>query len=213
MIQLFQDNITAVFALIGTFVGATLSFVGTWILHKNEVKAHLLEKVLDRRITANEQVIQLAQSMRIMVSLGRTDEDGELERTPNILTAKETFEEWIQMFTQTCCLAMTWLSTDLTRELNFVQDYTVTLYEWLRPVNSEKFPEIGAIIRQDFIDFSAKLEQMAFDFFARDLTKFKLNDLRKWHKYPRKETEKRLSETVLMTKADKIIEIISAPQP
>lgn len=209
MDQLIRDNISAIFTLIGIFVGAALSFLGTLVLNRNEAKTRLLEKVLDRRIAANEQVIKLAHSMRLMVSMGHLDKSGDLARTPNILTSREALENWMELFTQTSGQATTWLSTDLTRELNLVQDYIITLCEYLRPARSDKFPEIGVILRQDFIDFSDALEKLAFEFFAHELTKFKLNDLQKWHKYPRQVTEKRIGTTALMTRTNELAAIIN----
>ncbi len=209
MNQFIQDNISAIFALIGTFVGAALTFYGMWVLQRTEAKTRLLEKMLDKRIAAHEQVIQLAQSMRLMVSLGRFDKSGELMRTPNILTSKATFEDWIHTFSQTCASTTTWLSIEVVRELNLVQDYVLTLYENLRSVNADCYPEIGAVIRQDFIDFSQKLELLAHQYFTNDLTKFRMNDIRAWHKYKPGETQNRLSETAFMSKIDEINSVVT----
>lgn len=122
----------------------------------------------------------------------------------------ESFDDFLLKFSQAGAESSTWLSTGVTRELNFVQDYFVNLYEFLRDVQPDKFPEIGQIIRQDFIDFSSSLEKLAFDFFAKDLTKIRLNDLSQWHKYPLKTTQKRLNETAFLKNRDEILKIINA---
>lgn len=54
MEQIIKDNASAIFALLGTLAGATLTFVGTWILQSQEARNRLLEKVLDKRIQAHE---------------------------------------------------------------------------------------------------------------------------------------------------------------
>jgi len=139
-----------------------------------------------------------------MMSLGYDDSEGQLARTPSIMASRESFEEFHYLFNQKVAGSSTWLSTEVTREVNFIQDYLVNLYELVRFVNTEKFPEIGMLIRQDFIDFSTKLEQLSFIFFSSELMKLKLNDLSKWHKYPLVVTEKRLAETQLSKKLEEI---------
>ena len=210
MEQIIKDNASAIFALLGTLAGATLTFVGTWILQSQEAKNRLLEKVLDKRIQAHEKVIELSKFLRQMTSLGYAEKDGGLARTPVIMMSHESFDDFLLKFSQSGADSSTWLSTEVTRELNFVQDYFVNLYEFLRNVQSDKFPEIGRVIRQDFIDFSSSIEKLAFDFFAKDLTKMKLNDLHQWHKYPVKTTQKRLNETAFLKNKDEILKIINA---
>lgn len=126
------------------------------------------------------------------------------------MMSHESFDDFLLKFSQTGANDSTWLSTEVTRELYLVQDYFINLYEFLRDVKPDKFPEIGRIIRQDFIDFSSSLEKLAFAFFAKDLTKMKLNDLNQWHKYPIKTTQKRLDETAFWKNKDEILKIINA---
>jgi hypothetical protein len=210
MEQIIKDNASAVFALLGTLAGATLTFVGTWILQSHETQNRLLEKVIDKRIQAHEKVIELSKLLRQMTSLGYAEKDGELARTPVIMLSHESFDDFLLKFSQAGVESSTWLSTEVTRELNFVQDYFVNLYEFLRDVQPDKFPEIGRIIRQDFIDFSSSLEKLAFAFFTKDLTKMKLNDLSQWHKYPLNKTKKRLNETAFLKNRDEILKTINA---
>jgi hypothetical protein len=209
MEQIIRDNISAIFALLGTIAGATLTFVGTWILKNREAKTRLLEKVLDRRIQAHENVIELSKMFRVMTSLGYTENDGELARTPVVMASRDSFNEFFSKFSHTGNESTTWLTTEVTREYNFVQDYLINLYEFLRDTDSNLFPEIGRLIRQDFINFSTNLEKLSFKFFTRDLTKWKLNDLTKWHKYPVETTVKRLNETVFFKKKDEIFKVIN----
>jgi len=210
MEQIIKDNASAIFALLGTLAGATLTFVGTWILQSQEARNRLLEKVLDKRIQAHEKAIELSKFLRQMTSLGYAEKDGELARTPAIMMSPKSFDDFMLKFSQTGVDSSTWLSTEVTRELYFVQDYFINLYEFLRDVQPDKFPEIGRIIRQDFINFSSSLEKLAFDFFTKDLTKMKLNDLRQWHKYPIKTTQKRLNETAFLKNRHEILESINA---
>ena len=210
MEQLILNNASAIFAILGTLAGAALTFFGTWILQNQEVKNRLLEKVLDRRIQAHENIIELSKLLRGMMSLGYEEKDGQLARTPAIMASKELFDEFLLKFYQKSTESSTWLSTKVTREFNIVQDYLVNLYEFVRNIDSVNFPEIGRLIRQDFIDFSTNLEKLSFEFFTTDLTKLKLNDLSKWHKYPLEVTKTRLAETLFFRRKEEIVKILGA---
>ena len=155
-------------------------------------------KLIERRIAAHEKVISLAIEMRVMVSIGTTDTHGQLQRAPQVLISKEQFEYWFTRFTQLTMEGTSWLTVETKREVNFAQDYLVTLHMHLKSIPSEEYLRIGELIRQDFIDLSSSLEKTAFDFFQQGIHKLKLDSLNKHHKYKRLETERRLNETALL---------------
>ena len=128
MADFLLHNATAVFSLIGVFAGGFLSSISSWLLRRRDLTLKVWEKLLDRRITAHENVIRLAMKMRVMVSLGGADSSGEVVRAPELLKSRETFEAWMVEFAEVSGPASTWLSTAAKRELNFIQDYFVTLY-------------------------------------------------------------------------------------
>ncbi len=205
-----NSNTAAIFALIGTIAGAGISIVGSLLINDKSLQLRLKEKVIDRRIDAHEKIIHLSKSIRTMVSLGHEDEKGELARYPVIMTSVKGFDEWGTYFYDTISSCSTWLSIDVTRELNLFQDYIINLRELIRFVEEDGLlPEIGLIIRNDFIEFSDKIEKLAYKFFDRDLLKLKFGDLDKWHKYPLEKTKERLQSTALFSNRIKINEIIS----
>src|SRR5580658_3988558 len=126
--QFFQQNPSGVFALLGAAGGAFLSFLGSWSLRKREYDLRLWEKLLDRRISAHEGVIQTALEIRGMVPLGGVDTKGEVLRAPTVLQSKEVFEAWFQLATARTAAGTTWLTVGAKRELNYIQDYLLTLY-------------------------------------------------------------------------------------
>jgi hypothetical protein len=213
MLQFLTQNISAAFTLVGIFIGATLTFASTVLLKRQELKLRLWEKVLDRRIEAHEKVIQLSKTLRTMMSLGYCDEGGALARTPLILVSKENFETWYLNHSEVFGSSSTWLSIKLTRELNLLQDYIVNLYKFLQMVEPEDYPKVGAFLRQDLIDFSSEIERLAFEFFSYELQKLRLNDLRKWHKYPLDKTKKRLAATVLFSRCKELEALLSKRLP
>src|SRR5690606_32719368 len=179
--------------------GGILSFIGALLLKRREFNLATSGKLLDRRIYAHEKIIALATEMRVMVGLGGFSEAGEVRRAPQIMLSREAFEDWFTRFTQNSLEGTSWLSTAAKREVNFVQDYLVTLHLYLEHVASDRFLELGELIRQDFVDLSSSLEKTAFQFFQHEIRKLKADSLDKWHKYKRPETERRLAGTRLVT--------------
>lgn len=204
MAEFLAHNVNAVFGLIGVLVGVLVSgaiqFLTSWALRNRDLHLKIWERFLDRRISAHDKVVGLAMKMRVMVTLGAFDPDGELARAPRLMSSKETFDEWLTEFANESVPATTWLATAVKRELSFVQDYMVTLHTHLSPVPSEHFLKVGRFIRQDFIDLSSNLEKIAFEFFKLDSRKLNLGDLTEHHKYVREETERRFQGTVMMGK-------------
>ena len=196
--QFLTANASAIFALTGALGGGILSFFGALLLKRREFNLAMSGKLLERRISAHERVITLAIEMRLMAALGGESEAGEVRRTPQIMLSRDAFESWFTRFTQLCMEGTSWLSTETRREVNFVQDYLVTLHMYLESASSDDFPQLGEVIRQDFVDLSSSLERKAFRFFERGIRKLRLDSLQKWHKYKRPETERRLSATALV---------------
>lgn len=197
MSDFIGENASAIFALVGALGGGFLSFFGSLLLKKREFSLATSSKILDRRIDAHEKIMLLASEMRVMVTLGGIEELGEIRRSPQIMTSREEFEGWFARFTRLSMEGTSWLSISTKREVNLVQDYLVTLHGYLNKVPSEQFVDLGAMIRQDFIDLSASLEKKAFLFFQKGIHKLKPDSLDEWHKYERSETERRLYITSL----------------
>jgi hypothetical protein len=143
------------------------------------------------------KVNSLSHSMRAMFPIGGLDAQGDLARIPSILATKQSFDEWMRHYFNTMMLSSNWLGANLIHELNLFQDYQVNLQEYLRNVPEGNYIKVGQIIRLDFVHFSEKIERLAFNFFINDLEKLRISPLPEWHKYPIKETTKRLESTDL----------------
>lgn len=196
--QFITENASAIFALLGALGGGLLSFIGSFLLKKRDFNLRLWDKLIERRIKAHEIVMALAVEMRVMVAIGGVDKNGEVRRAPQVLLSKEEFERWFTRFTQLSMEGTTWLTTDAKRELNFAQDYLVTLHQNISGIPSEKYLAVGEVIRGDFVDISSSLEKKAFEFFESGIHQLKLDSLEKWHKYKRPVTESRLKQTALL---------------
>jgi hypothetical protein len=199
-----QTNASAIFGLLGALGGGVLSYIVTSLQKRREFDLQVWSRLFDRRIAAHEKVIALAVEMRVMVGLGGVDASGEVRRSPQVLLSKEEFEGWFTRFTHLSLEGTTWLSTSTKREVNLVQDYLITLHMHLAAIPSERYLEVGEIVRQDFVDLSSSLEKKAFEFFTSDIKKLRLNNLEDWHKYKRPETERRLQATSLVSKLKQV---------
>lgn len=204
MAEFLVHNAAAVLALFGVLLGGILtglwSFASGWIMRNRDLDLKIWEKLLDRRLAAHEAVIKLAKVLRRMVPLGRLDASREVVRAPAVMMSKEAFENWLSEFAEKSSFATTWLATPVKRELNFAQDYFVTIHTNLSGCNSQDYATVGAFVRQDFIDLSSQLEKMTYEVFLKEARKRRLADLSEWHKYPSSETRSRLQQTVLLSK-------------
>lgn len=198
MNQLIRDNASALIGVSGVAIGAVVQYLAGWALRKRDYDLRLWDKLIDRRIDAHERLINHAHEMRVMISRNGVDEGGEVLRYPQVLSSRDIFEDWFTNTIRLIGFASTWLATPAKRGANFLQDYLATLHLNLMSVPSSKFPDVGLIIRQDFIDMSSNLERISYGFFDRDVRKLRLSNLIDWHKYPRSQTEKRLRETNLL---------------
>lgn len=199
ILQFLNLNASAIFGLLGALGGGILSFVASLLLKRNELSLQLRSKIVDRQIAAHDSILTLAKEMRAMASTGEVSREGEVTRGPRILLSKDDFESWFTRFTVQQIDGSTWLTTETKREVAFVQDYLVTLHMHLVDLPSEKYFDLAQLIRQDFINLSSNLEKAAFTFFEKDIHRAKPDSLSDWHKYKRSVTEKRLSDTELLT--------------
>jgi hypothetical protein len=193
-----RENASAVFALLGALGTGVISLFTAWLLRRQDHSLRLWEKIAERRLRAHENLLESAMDMRVMVALGGVDSQGEPLRTPHAMMSREHFDHFFTKFSTGSVSASAWQTTEAKREANFVQDYMVTLYQTLVGIPSDFYPNVGAIVRQDFIDLSSSLERKVQGFFARDLRKLRIGSFDDWHKYPKEETLRRLEATELM---------------
>ena len=204
LLSFLNANASAVFGLLGALGGGVLSYFSTSLQKRRDFDLQLWGKLFDRRIGAHEEVIAMALEMRIMVASGDVDASGEFRRFPQMLQSREKFEEWWTRSTLVWVASSTWLSTPTRREVNFVQTYLVTLHTHLFNIDGALFPEVGEIVRQDFIDLSSSLEKHAFEFFTRDIRNLRLNNLQDRHQYSPNETKQRFMNTALGSSIERI---------
>lgn len=203
-IAFLSDNSNGVFALAGALSTGLITLGTTWIQRRQDHSLKLWEKIAERRIQAHERLLESALELRVMIGLGRLDENQEPLRTPYIMLSHEHFTSWFTKFSAGSVSGSSWQTTEAKREANFVQDYMTTLYQTISEVPSDLVPNVGLIIRQDIINLSTSLEKKVMLYFENDIRKLKLSSLAKWHKYKLKQTIARLNSTELMRNQEAI---------
>ncbi len=195
MPELFTEK--EFYAIYGVVVGAIITLIGAWAGRRQGYRLKLWDKLIDKKIKAHESVICVALEMRKTCPLGGRNENNELRRIPYVLRSFEDFEIFLENFTVNSLTYSSWLTGYTRKEFNFTQDYLVNVHEYISKLSVEELRVLAENIHLDFIALSSELEKTAFEFYKKDVLKFNVSDLKKWHKYDINTTLKRLENTHL----------------
>jgi hypothetical protein len=190
--------------LVGVLIGSIITAISGFSLKKREVQLRLVEKIFDRRISAHEDILELIKMLKSTISTGKIDENSNFLTYPGILLDKEVFDGILTVFWNKVNRNSHWFSTTLLRELHFVQDYLYNLDIVLKEKNESFYPKIASIIKSDILDLANNLEKLVMQFFDKEIYVLDFKSNKKWHKYKRDETERRLCDTQLIKQYEKI---------
>ena len=186
--------ITPLLSFIGVIIAAFLAFFSSSFLKKKETRLKISEKILDKKIEAHENVLQLAKYLRSTISENKFTVDLELITFPIILATKENYLEWKKdLFIKTNNNSH-WLSNDVLKETYFIQDYFINLDNTLENVPDENISNIGIILKNDFIDLSNNLERSILKYFENGWKDLKTISKSDNHKLPKNQTLERLKK-------------------
>lgn len=197
LLRFVNDHGSAVFGLLGAVVVGVTGFLSAWYLKKREYDLRVWETLIDRRIKAHDQLMQVAKEMQVVTPLAGVEPGGGLRRAPAVLMSRQVYLDWARATPVRLVGQMAWLSREPKREASFVQDYLVNLNSLIARVPDGNLPKVGEILRQDFVDIANSLEKTTHRFYRTDVLALKAGDLDEWHKYPRSQAEARLDETLL----------------
>ena len=182
------------------------SFVN-WRVKSKEARLRVLEKISDKRLSAHEEVLEIARLLRTTVSTKVVDNDSNLITYPVVLSSIEAFNNFQGRFYELVNFNTHWLDINLFRELNYVQDHIGSVDVSLKDKNDNIYPKIAALLKSDFIKIASSLESETIKFFNKDILEMKINTQQQHHKYERNETMKRLKETSLLKNWEEISRI------
>ena len=159
------------------------------------------EKIIDKRITAHETIIELSESMiaAVMPDIKmEVPEDTEKPiRAVGVLWEKSMFENWWSNIFYSCYRHHMWLAPKPLKELNLIQDYIVNLNRIISQIDDNELKRLSVIVRPDFISLSGNLRREAINYLSKDAINFKLKDLNRHHKYAKPVFLRRLNATEL----------------
>ncbi len=185
------------FAVYGAIFGIGISWIGNWLLNRQQYKLRLWDKLLDKRIAAQENVIYAAKLLQSVTALGGLDESNNLKRIPIALLSKDNFDNSFASFTELTQINSCWLTLAAKHEVNFIQDYLVNVNEIIRKLPESELEKLALTLHVDFVILGGNLEKIAYSFFESGVLKFELEQIKKWHKYKPKITYERLYATEL----------------
>lgn len=157
--------ITPALSFIGVIIGSFLAFLSSSFLKKKETRLKISEKILDKKIESHEDVLKLAKLLRSTISDNNFNSEMELITYPLILANKENYLDWKINLYNKANNNSHWLSQNVHKELFFIQDYFINLDKTLENVPDENLIQIAIILKNDFIDLSAKLEKSITEYF------------------------------------------------
>lgn len=189
--------IAAVIALTGAITGFISSQIMEYFRTNKESRNRQKERLIEKRIAAHELIMELSQDMIAMKPV-RAESNDNFPRGPWVLESIQSFEAFYQKFIEIHSRSSTWLYIDTKRELNFCQDYLLSLYGYINNHNEIDLEQFSNDIRQDFINMSENLRKTSMDYLANEMPKLKFDDLNLWHKFKKNDTTKRIHKTQFM---------------
>lgn len=200
LFELLKNHFTGVLAVSSTLLGVIISQFFNLRSKRLEYGLRVSDKILEKRLKAHEEILQLSKLMRSITSKDEQKalETGRLETYPIIFNSKQAYVDFMTRFQEVVNRNSHLLSIDLFRKINFIQDYLVTFKLWFQFTVSDDYPEIGKIIKDDFIDFSKDLERDVMIFFEKGayIPKY-VGKVNEYHKFSEDKTGKMLNNTLL----------------
>ena len=185
--------ITPLLSFVGVIIAAFLAFFSSSFLKKKETRLKISEKILDKKLEAHENVLQLAKYLRSTISENKFTVDLELITFPIILANRKNYLEWKKDLFIKANINSHWLSNEVLKEIYFVQDYFVNLDQTLENVPDENIQNIGIILKNDFVNLSSSFERSILKYFENGWKDLKTITTNENCKLPKKVSLERLN--------------------
>lgn len=195
----FMENIdlniliTPILSFVGVIIAAFLAFFSSSFLKKKETLLKISEKILDKKLEAHENVLQLAKYLRSTISDNKFTLERELITYPIILANKENYLDWKKDLFIKSNSNSHWLSNDVIKEIYFIQDYFVNLDKTLENIPDENIEKIGIILKNDFVNLSNNLEKSILKYFEKGWKDLKTVSINEKYKLPKNVSLERLN--------------------
>lgn len=196
--------IPAATGLIGVVIGLIFTFFTNSYLKAKEVRLRIVEKIFDKRLKAHEDLLSMAKELRTTVSTHSSKDGENIDSYPALLHNIEYFNHFKGNFSVTVNANSHWISIELFRLLNYIQDYLENVSQTVLKISETNFLQFGVIVKTDFIDLAAELEHETLKFFEKDIYNVNLKTTKGHHKWPKEYTIERINSTALMKNSETI---------
>lgn len=205
--ETYKYILPALVGLLGVIIGLVFNYFSNSFLKSKEVKLRIIEKVFDKRLKAHEDILAIAKSLRTTVSLHTATDGINVDSYPGILHSNEVFTQFKYDFGVIVNSHSHWISIELFRTLNYIQDYIENVSQTLLKKSEVNYPKFAVIVKDDFIGLAAELEFETMKFFDHDLYSVNLKTSKGHHKWPIEYSLERLKKTELLKNHKLIAEI------
>jgi len=197
----------AFFVLFGGIVSGLLVYFREMFLKKKEYKLKLLEKLIDKRIEAHEEVIKIVDEIKISTPLSTYSYDVD-HRIPRLLISKDNFREWNNRFNSVKNNYSIYFTKELKNELDILTTYFSNLLRILDITPDGLYDDkvsidLGLLIRDELYDFSDESIKIAMEFFNGNTNQVKIETT--YDKNRNDKLNKRFKNTILNKNLSKFL--------
>ena len=191
-----KEILISLLSMFGVLSGVTLTFWFGLITKKSETKLKVIEKFIDKKLEAFEK-------LNIFTNEIRSFSQYENHLYPTAFHSEENLRQLKLKLFEVLCNSI-WYSSNIIKELNFLQDYFVTLKDKIKGIQNEKIKMVGIILNPDFISISMKLDEMNKEYLVKEVAKLHYKPSKKEPVYNKQEKENRLKSLKLMNSGEQI---------
>ncbi len=189
-----------IFVVIISFIsGFFIKYLLDILSQNKSYRLKLYDKIVDKKIQACDVVLDISKELRLIQQSSTNEyfDDGTLKRYPLVLKDFDSFYIFWTNLTNTFNSHSTWIDIDSQREINFLQDYLISLNSIIYQIKDEELYKIREDILYDFIELSSNIEKSIKNYYLKDFLNIKIIDKLQSHKFKKEETIKRLNQTKL----------------
>jgi len=163
--------LTALIGILGVIIGGVLTFFLNKNLKKDETKLKLIEKLIDRRFEAIDEVFEISKLMKTTVNAEVISYPDKFGTYVAILDSLKVYVDFKFKFYNLYNKSSHFLPIELKNELFLIQEYIFNLDRIALEIPDKRFYEIGLELKGDFLKFSNKLEKLCLNFLEKSANK------------------------------------------
>lgn len=171
IMEIIKENPGVFYTILGTMIGAVVSFLSTYFFQRREIKWKLDEKIISKRILEHEILLKFITELNLTIGFDTTE--NKVRTCVGIFRSPDLFMEWNNRFTFFISKAFIWFSKPILEELFFFNGYIETLKEYfvLNEINEIQLELIGEFLKDDLEKIGKNFSKLIGEYYAKDLSK------------------------------------------